>query len=117
MFGFPRETEEDFEETLNFLSRNKEFFAQVHPSETFCCIDPGTYLFSHPEEFGVSNCYHSLFWESTDGKNIYPERLKRHQIFCALANSLKIPLSPGGPKISLHKDLFLQEYNRYKMSI
>lgn len=114
MFGFPGETEGDFDETISFLKRNKDFFSQVHPSETFCCIDPGTYLFDHPDEFGVTNHRHSLFWESNDGKNIYPERLKRHQIFCEVANSLGIPLSPGGHKIMLHKEHFLKDYHRYK---
>lgn len=114
MFGFPGETEEDFRDTLEFLKRNKEFFVQVHPSETFCCIDPDTYLFRHPIEFGITNERHSLFWNSLDNKNIYPERLRRHQVFCELANALNIPLSPGGYKIMLHKDYFLQEYSKYK---
>jgi anaerobic magnesium-protoporphyrin IX monomethyl ester cyclase len=113
MFGFPGESEEDFEQTVDFLKRNKDFFVQVHPSETFCCIDPGTYLFNHPEEFGITH-RHPLFWEADAGKNIYPERLKRHQLFCEAANALNIPLSPGGHKIILHKEHFLGEYERYK---
>jgi radical SAM superfamily enzyme YgiQ (UPF0313 family) len=116
MFGFPEETEEDFQETLDFLKRNREFFAQVHPSETFCCVDPGTYLFNHPERFGITNQHYSLFWHSVDGKNIYPERLRRHQVFCELAKSLRIPLSPGGDKITLHKEELLRQYYDYKKS-
>jgi radical SAM superfamily enzyme YgiQ (UPF0313 family) len=114
MFGFPGETEEDFEQTLEFLKRNKDYFVQVHPSETFCHIDPNTYMYNHPEEFAITNYKNnSLYWESVDGKNIYSERLRRHQAFCQLANSLKIPLSPGGHKILLHKQHFVDEYNRY----
>lgn len=115
MFGFPGETDEDFEETLEFLRRNKDYFVQVHPSETFCHIDPGTYMYSHPEEFGIKNYKgNSLYWESIDGKSVYLERLRRHQVFCQVANSLKIPLSPGGHKILLHKQHFVDDFLRYK---
>jgi hypothetical protein len=116
MFGFPGETVEDFERTLEFLRRNKGFFRQVHPSETFCHIDPDTYMYNHPEEFGIINfSSNSLYWESSqDPENIYPERLRRHQVFCETADSLNIPLSPGGHKIRLYKQRFLDEYFKYK---
>ncbi len=116
MFGFPGETVEDFEQTLEFLRRNKDYFRQVHPSETFCHIDPDTYMYNHPQEFGITNFLtNSLYWESAeDLQNIYPERLRRHQVFCDLASSLNIPLSPGGLKIRLYKQHFLDEYFKYK---
>lgn len=116
MFGFPGETREDFVQTLNFLKKNRAAFSQVHASETFCHIDPGTYLSGHLSQLGVlEKRFHPLYWESEDGKNTYPERLRRHQEFCQLAVSLNIPLSSGGHKIMLHKEHFLEEYNKYKI--
>lgn len=114
MFGFPGESEKDFQDTLDLLKRNKDVFAQVHPSETFCHIDPNTDLFNHHSDFKVQNVEHPLFWMTIDGQNTYPERLRRHQVFCELANSLNIPLSPGGHKIILHKEHFLKEYFSYR---
>jgi len=114
MFGFPGETREDFQQTLGFLKQNRFAFSQVHASETFCHIDPGTYLSGHLDELGVSTTrFHPLYWESQDGKNTYPERLRRHQEFCQLAVSLGIPLSSGGHKIMLHKEYFLKQYEEH----
>jgi len=115
MFGFPGEAQEDFQQTLDFLKKNREAFSQVHASETFCHIDPGTYMSGHLRQMGVAEKnFHPLYWESVDGKNTYPERLRRHQEFCQLAVSLNIPLSSGGHKIMLYKEHFLQEYQRHK---
>ena len=114
MFGFPGETDDDFYQTLNFLKENQPVFSQVHASETFCHIDPGTYLSGHLSQLGVSQKrFHPLYWESEDGKNTYPQRLRRHQEFCQLAVSLNIPLSSGGHKIMLHKEHFLKKYEEY----
>ena len=114
MFGFPGETQEDFQQTLDFLNKNRAAFSQVHASETFCHIDPGTYLSGHLHQLGVSEKrLHPLYWESEDGKNTYPERLRRHQEFCQLAVSLNIPLSSGGHKIMLYKEHFLKKYEEY----
>jgi radical SAM superfamily enzyme YgiQ (UPF0313 family) len=114
MFGFPGETEQDFQETLSFLEKNQAVFDQVHASETFCHIDPGTCLFEHLRAAGISEKrFHPLYWESEDGQNTYPVRLRRHQEFCQLAVSLNIPLSSGGHKIMLHKEHFLKKYEEY----
>jgi radical SAM superfamily enzyme YgiQ (UPF0313 family) len=117
MFGFPGESKEDFKKTIEFLKRNRQYFSQVHPSETFCHVDPHTYMYEHPDEFGIRNFKEtSLYWECSDKSNIYPERLRRHQEFCEVASSFGIPLSPGGHKIMLYKQHFLKEYSKYKES-
>lgn len=96
MFGFPSETDEDFKLTLDFIKRNAKFLDRVYPSRTFCAIEESSYFHSHLEEFGVKpNPPNHLYWESADGINTYPERLRRCKIFCDLASSLGIEVGCG----------------------
>lgn len=113
MFGFPGENEEDFQLTLDFLKRNAEFLSQVHPSESFCCIDEGTYLCAHKEKYGVSTEeFHPHYWESIDKLNTYELRLLRHQRFCEIAEYFGIKTSLGGGQIKKHRETLLEKYRQ-----
>jgi anaerobic magnesium-protoporphyrin IX monomethyl ester cyclase len=114
MFGFPSETEEDFQETLGFIRRNREYIDQIFPSESFCYIDKSTYLYEHCEEFGISSYPNSSFWESLDGRNNYPERLRRFETFCELVSSLNIEIGASYDKVKLFKQANLEKYYIYK---
>jgi amidophosphoribosyltransferase len=39
--------------------------------------------------------FHSGYWESIDGKNNYPERFRRFEIFCELVLSLNLSIVRG----------------------
>ncbi|MCM8791912.1 MAG: radical SAM protein, partial [Candidatus Omnitrophica bacterium] len=50
---------------------------------------PYSYLEKHLDEFGIiPNPINNLYWESKDGINTYPVRLKRAQIFSEFVSSL-----------------------------
>ncbi|MBM3254198.1 MAG: hypothetical protein FJZ16_08090 [Candidatus Omnitrophica bacterium] len=96
MFGFPGEAEEDFQMTLDFIKRNAKYLDRVYPSRTFCAIEEFSYLVSHLEEFNINpNPPNHLYWETIDGKNTYPDRLRRCEEFCDLAYSLGIEVGCG----------------------
>jgi len=96
MFGFPGETERDFEATLDFIKRNAKFLSRVYPSRTYCAIEEYSYFHSHLEEFGVKpDSPNHLYWESLDEKNTYPVRLERCEEFCKLSSSLGIEVGCG----------------------
>jgi len=96
MFGFPGETKDDFNLTLDFLQRNSKAIGTVYPSRTFFTIEPFSYVARHMEEFDiVVNTDNNLYWESSDGKNNYPERLKRCEEFSKLAIELGVSIGLG----------------------
>lgn len=95
MFGIPTETRQDFDQTLEFLKNNRKYMDTILASQSFCVIDKGTYLYEHPEEFGIKGRVHHLYWDSNSGENNYPERSRRYEEFCQLALSLGVPETSG----------------------
>ena len=114
MFGLPGETRDDFNQTLAFLKDNRKYFDTILASQSFCVIDKGTYLYNHPEEFGIKGRGHHLYWEADNGKNNYPERFRRYEEFCRLALSLGIPETSGVLKNKPDKWRLLGDYYFYK---
>lgn len=114
MFGLPTETIDDFNQTLGFLKANRKYMDTILASQSFCVIDKGTYLYNHPEEFGIKNKEHHLYWESNSGENTYPERMRRYEEFCKFALSLGVPETSGVLRNKPDKQRLLEEYSRYK---
>lgn len=90
MFGFPGETEEDFRQTLRFLSRNRRYIDMVNPSPGFCAFDKGSYAYEHPDEFDIVHGECGALWESKDGENNYVMRLGRFERFLKEVKKLRI---------------------------
>jgi hypothetical protein len=99
MFGFPGETEEDFQKTLDFIRDNRASLHRVYGSATLTSLEERSYLHAHQEEFGVRPLkpgkFHNLFWESEDGRNTYPVRLSRYKRFRELVLSLGLDAYKG----------------------
>ena len=103
MFGFPGEGEKEFNDTLDFIKRNREYISEVAPSSGFTVIVKGTHLFGNCKDYGVEDNPHHLYWETTDKKNTYPERMRRYEIFCKTA--LKLGLAGKGVQSTFpHKE-------------
>ena len=114
MFGLPTETKDDFNQTLRFLKENSRHMDTILASQSFCVIDKGTYLYNHPEEFGIRHRSHHLYWDSNNGENNYSERFKRYEEFCRIALSLGIPETSGVLRNKPDKWNTLADYYNYK---
>ena len=90
MFGLPTETEDDFDQLIEFLAENKKSFSMVNPSLNFCEYYPGSAGHDKPEEHGIDLSKGTLFWDSLDGNSTYLKRMDRFERFCELAKKSNI---------------------------
>jgi hypothetical protein len=114
MFGFPTETEEDFQQTLKFLARSRPYVDSILASQSFFTLEKGTYVRSHPGEFGITGADHHLYWKSNGGSNNYAERFRRYEEFCRLAVSLGIPETSGVLRVKPDKWFLLGQYHHFE---
>ncbi|HOW29007.1 MAG TPA: radical SAM protein [Elusimicrobiota bacterium] len=98
MFGFPGETEQDFQMTLDFLNRNYRHLDRVYASASFTSLEEFSYLTEHQEDFGIQKTAdkkHNLYWRTKDGTNNYLVRLDRFKRFRELASRLGVDAYKG----------------------
>jgi radical SAM superfamily enzyme YgiQ (UPF0313 family) len=82
--GFPSEIEDDFQKTLAFIERNKEFIRQN--TSSMLTINQFSYLEQHRDEFGVVlNGPHLGLWRSRDGTNTIETRNSRFKQLAELS--------------------------------
>lgn len=111
MCGFPVETEEDFNETLNFLKLARPYVNSILASQSFFTLEKCTYIKNNPQQFGITNAEHHLYWKSRD--NDYPVRFERYERLCKLALELKYPETSGITAVKPDKWFLLGEYYFY----
>ena len=113
MFGYPNETEKDFQMTIEFIHQNHKWIDSIHPSHATGIV-PGGYLYENAEKFGVKGSKkNGLFWSSQKGENTYPIRFDRYERFCKLC--IELGITEGAiEKEKVDKWKLLGEYYYYK---
>jgi radical SAM superfamily enzyme YgiQ (UPF0313 family) len=91
MVGFPTETRKDFEETLNFIKRNKMFIDEIRLTYAGCRVYHNSYLYRNSNKYHIVY-NHPDYWSTKDGLNNYEERIKRTEEVCNLVLSLGLEL-------------------------
>ena len=115
MVGYPTETEEDFQQTIDFLRRAAPYIYSISPSEAFTYIGVGTQLHERASDlYNVDpQSMHSDYWRTLDGKNNYPERLRRFEVLCRAAIGMGIRIGQTLQNVEKNKKSLLAEYERH----
>ncbi|MFI5350568.1 MAG: B12-binding domain-containing radical SAM protein [Elusimicrobiota bacterium] len=115
MVGHPGETDEDFEETLNFLRRNDDNISVVTVS--FCEILKGSHLAAHLEEYGISpDMPDPRRWRSLDGANTIEVREARYRTLLDLIRRLGFGTEDKVCAQVFSKDLGATQWDRLAAS-
>jgi hypothetical protein len=93
--GFPTETKEDFEQTVGFIKRNRDYMGEIRLTFVGCRLRKEAEISKKSEEFGIIQDGPET-WTSNHGKNTYEERERRFKQILDLASSLDIELRLGG---------------------
>ena len=114
MFGYPGETEEDFDETLEFVRRIHPYVDIFYPSRTFITMEPNSTMAKNKKELGIDDGT-DIFWGTTDGTNTYPVRLARYERFSQVLYEVGAWESPGvNSSVELDRCNSLGRYYAYK---
>ncbi len=111
MCGFPTETDEDFNETLDFLVKARPYVNSILLSQSFFTLEKCTYVRDNPEKFGITKSDHHLYWKSVN--NDYAKRFDRYEKICQLALKLQYPETSGISAIKPDKWFQLGQYYFY----
>ena len=90
MFGLPGETDDDFQEQLDFIKRHKSQrkWMIINPALNYCYIPKGCAIDLHPDQFDLDLSKGELYWSSKDQKNTYLKRMEKFEKFCKYADQL-----------------------------
>jgi len=86
--GFPGETEGDFQQTIDFIRRNRAYLTKIG-AVSILTINWNTHLHLYPEEYGVilngSSKRRAVLWEGRDGNNYTLRRKKAEEVLRLLS--------------------------------
>lgn len=91
MVGFPTETQADFQETVRFIERNRQYIDEIRLTFQGCRIAKYSTLYNYPERFNLANVDMDT-WLTKDGLNTQEERNRRYEVICQRILDLGIEL-------------------------
>lgn len=93
--GFPGESEDNFQETADFIKNNRKYIDMVSSLNT-CCINSDTELELYPDDYGVllpdDPRIRPIYWKEKDGTD-YAIRCRRARELLLLLKDLNIPVN------------------------
>jgi radical SAM superfamily enzyme YgiQ (UPF0313 family) len=75
--GFPGETDNDFQETADFVVRNNKYFGAI--GLPFMTLHKNSHVYENASSYEIKDRDAALEWELMDRTNTYPIRQKRRQ--------------------------------------